>query len=81
MGNKVLVIEDSADNMKLICFILEDSGYATIGAETGRKGIDMAITEKPDFIILDIQLPDIDGNEVLRLIAGQRQTGTSRLSP
>ena len=75
MGNKVLVIEDSPDNMKLICFILEDSGYATIGAETGRKGIDMAITEKPDFIILDIQLPDIDGNEVLRQIRWSETDG------
>ena len=47
---------------------LKYSGYTTIGADTGRRGIDMAIAEKPDFIILDIQLPDIDGNEVLRQI-------------
>jgi two-component system, cell cycle response regulator DivK len=65
---KVLVIDDNDDNMKLITFILKNNGYATIAAQTGRKGVDMAIAEKPDFIILDVQLPDIDGYEVLRLI-------------
>ena len=65
-----LVIEDNEDNMKLITFILEKSGYATIKAENGRRGIALAIEEKPDFILLDIQLPDIDGFEVLKEIRG-----------
>ena len=65
---KVLVIEDNDDNMELITFILETNGYLTIRAETGQKGFDLAIEERPDFIILDIQLPDILGTEVLRMI-------------
>ncbi len=65
---RALVIEDNLNNMKLITFILEKSGYATIRAKTGREGVELALTEKPDFIILDIQLPDIDGFEVLKEI-------------
>lgn len=63
-----LVIEDDENNMKLITFILEKNGYETIRAETGRKGIDMALEKQPDFILLDIQLPDMDGQEVLKEI-------------
>jgi CheY-like chemotaxis protein len=65
---KVLVIEDNEDNMNLITFILKKNGYSTVWAENGRRGVELAVQEKPDFIILDIQLPDIDGYEVLRLI-------------
>jgi len=64
----VLVIEDNADNMELITFILEKNCYKTIKAETGQQGLDIALEEKPDFIILDIQLPDMDGLDVLRKI-------------
>jgi CheY-like chemotaxis protein len=65
---RALVIEDDENNMKLICFILEKNGYGVIKAETGRKGIELALKEKPDFILLDIKLPDIDGFEALREI-------------
>jgi two-component system, cell cycle response regulator DivK len=67
---KVLVIEDNEDNMNLITFILHKNGYSTVWAETGRKGVELAVKENPDFIILDIQLPDIDGFQVLPLIRG-----------
>lgn len=62
---RVLVIEDNDDNMELITFILEANGYQTIRAWDGQDGIDTATREAPDFIILDIQLPDILGTEVL----------------
>lgn len=65
---KALIIEDNEDNMKLITFILHNSGFGTAKAENGIRGVELAIEEKPDFIILDIQLPDIDGYEVLRRI-------------
>jgi len=65
---RVLVIEDNEDNMKLITFILEKQGYDTIRAQTGREGIRLAVSEHPDFILLDIQLPDMDGLEVLKAI-------------
>ena len=65
---RALVIEDNENNMELITFILEASGYQTLKAETGKQGYDLALRELPDFIILDIQLPDILGTEVLKMI-------------
>jgi len=63
-----LIIEDHPDNMVLICRLLEKAGYRTIQAVTGMEGFEMAMQKRPDFIILDIQLPDIEGTEVLQNI-------------
>ncbi len=63
--SKVLIIEDNENNMELISFILDANGYETIHAFDGISGIQKARTMKPDFIILDIQLPDILGTEVI----------------
>ncbi|MCD6585798.1 MAG: response regulator [Desulfobacteraceae bacterium] len=71
----VLVIEDNEDNMKLITFILEKNGYQTITAETGAQGIQMVISEKPDLILLDIQLPDMNGLDVLKAIRNSESNG------
>lgn len=72
---RVLVIEDNEDNMKLITFILGKHGYRTIEARSGAQGIRMALDEKPDFILLDIQLPDMDGLDVLRTIRDSEADG------
>ena len=63
-----LIIEDNPDNMVLITRFLEKFGYRTLQAGTGMDGFEMALEKRPDFIILDIQLPDIEGTEVLRKI-------------
>lgn len=63
-----LVIEDNDNNLELIRFILEQSGYGVRSSINGLDGVRQALTIPPDFIILDIQLPDIDGTEVLRRI-------------
>ena len=68
-----LVIEDNEDNMVLITRFLQKSGFQTLWAETGNKGYEMAIGKKPDFIILDIQLPDIDGTEDLKNIRAREE--------
>ena len=68
MAKRALVIEDNENNMELMTFILETNGYKTIRASTGQQGIELALKEKPDFILLDIQLPDIMGTEVLQMI-------------
>ncbi len=64
----VLVVEDNIDNMELITVILKRNGYKVLTAETGQQGIDIATEEQLDFIILDIQLPDMDGMKVIRMI-------------
>ena len=63
-----LVIEDNENNLELITFILHAGHYATRSAMTGLDGVAEALRERPDFILLDIQLPDIDGMEVARRI-------------
>jgi len=65
---KVLIIEDNENNMELISFILEANQEETIRSFNGLTGVELALTQKPDYIILDIQLPDIDGFEVLSRI-------------
>lgn len=71
-----LVIEDDENNMELITFILESNGYKFIKAETGQKGFELAVEILPDFIILDIQLPDMNGIDVLKKIRASKADGT-----
>ena len=63
-----LIIEDNENNLELIRFILEQSQYKTRFAMTGLEGVQQTLTMPPDFVILDIQLPDINGLEVLKRI-------------
>ncbi len=76
MSKTVLIIEDNEDNMELISFIMEKAGYRFLKATRGVEGVAMAIEHLPDFILLDIQLPDIDGMEVARRIRVSGANGT-----
>lgn len=73
---RILIIEDNENNMELISFILENNGFSTIKAETGKKGFEFAGTLKPDAILLDIQLPDIPGTDVLSHLKASHITRT-----
>ncbi len=66
MKQTVLVIEDNEQNLYLMNFILEKNGFRVLKAMEGREGIAIACQEKPDLILLDIQLPGMDGYEVAR---------------
>ena len=74
MKKTALIIEDNPDNLILISDILEMNGYKTIAAEEGQPGFELAEKELPDFIILDIQLPDIDGYAVLKKLRASEKT-------
>ncbi len=64
MNKKLLIIEDNEQNLYMMRFLLEMNGFSVIGAEDGRKGIEMALTCAPLAILLDIQLPEMDGYAV-----------------
>ena len=66
MGNRILYIEDNPDNMLLVQRALESRGYKLVKAMNGLDGVDTAEQEDIDLILLDINLPDIDGYEVAR---------------
>jgi len=68
MTRPILIVEDNEKNMKLVRDILRHNGHATIEAQTGGEGVRLASEKKPDLILMDIQLPDIDGIEALRRI-------------
>lgn len=66
MSKKILYIEDNEQNLYLVTFLLEKHGYTVCSAMDGQEGIDKAALEKPDLILLDIQLPRMDGHAVAR---------------
>lgn len=66
MDNKVLYIEDNPDNMTLVKRALESRGYVLLSAVNGIDGVHVAESEEVHLILLDINLPDIDGYEVAR---------------
>ncbi len=68
MGSHILYIEDNPDNMMLVRRALESRGYQLSGAATGLDGVSAAEQNEIDLILLDINLPDIDGYEVAKRI-------------
>ena len=68
MNELILVIEDQEDNRRIMRDLFTSTGYKVIEAVTGEDGVTAAETHRPDIILMDIQLPDIDGYEVTRRI-------------
>ena len=71
--NTILIVEDNEKNMKLARDVLQSKGYVTLEAITGEDGVRMAIEKKPDLVLMDIQLPGINGIEALRQVRADPQ--------
>jgi two-component system cell cycle response regulator DivK len=70
---QILVVEDNDKNMKLFRDVLQASGYRPLEATTGQRAIELAVEHAPNLVLMDIQLPDIDGVAALsRLRANER---------
>jgi len=72
---RILIIEDNETNIYLISFILKKNGYEVLEAKTGEEGVELALKEKPNLIIMDIQLPGIDGLETTKRIRESKVDG------
>jgi len=71
---KVLVVEDNPDMRKLLSIELELMGFEPITAAGGKEGIEKAISEKPDLVLLDILMPDMDGRDTARILRRNAET-------
>jgi two-component system cell cycle response regulator DivK len=79
MGKNVLYIEDNPDNMMLVKRALEARGYCLLQAPNGLKGVEIAEKQDVDLILLDINLPDIDGYEVAHRIRSSAKVELVRI--
>lgn len=72
MPKKILIVEDNDLNLKLFRDLLEANGYLTVETKDGMKATDLVRMEKPDLILMDIQLPEISGLDVTRKIKADK---------
>jgi CheY-like chemotaxis protein len=75
-GRKVVVVEDNELNMKLFREVLESSGYRMLEAGTGERAVALTTEHRPDLVLMDIHLPDIDGVEALRMLRADERTAS-----
>ncbi len=71
MAEKVLVVDDDLDTLRLVGLLLQRQGYQILAASSGTQALNMAASERPDIILLDAMMPDMDGFEVTRRIRQQ----------
>jgi len=71
---RILYVEDNFQNKRLVRKILTSKGYHVLEAEDGESGVEMAISELPDLILMDINIPGIDGIEATRIIKDTEAT-------
>jgi len=74
MSGKILVIEDNDRNRKLVKILLEAKNYEVIEAKTGEEALAYLQDDKPDLILLDIQLPNMDGLTLTRMLRSNQET-------
>ncbi len=74
MTDKILIVDDDIDSLKLIGLMLQRQGYEVVAANAGNQALMKAVSERPNLIILDIMMPDMDGYEVCRRLRANADT-------
>jgi two-component system, cell cycle response regulator DivK len=75
-GERVLVVEDNDKNMKLFRDVLQATGYSTLEATTGEQAVELALLQAPALVLMDVQLPGIDGVEALERMRQNERTAS-----
>ncbi len=78
-GELILIVEDNEKNLKLVRDVLQFKGYRTLEAGTAGEGLRLAAEHRPDLILMDIQLPDLNGDEVLQRLRAEPATAAIRV--
>ncbi len=74
MANKLLIVDDETDTLRLVSLMLERQGYEVFTAEDGRAALEKVKEEKPDLILLDVMMPEMDGFEVVQVLRADPET-------
>jgi len=72
MPKTILIVDDEPDILKIVSFRLEANGYKILLAKNGQEALDLVQNKRPDIVLLDLRLPDIDGCEVCRKIKADK---------
>jgi two-component system cell cycle response regulator DivK len=73
-GSRILIVDDNRDNMELIRFLVEQAGHQVLTARHGKEGLQLAQEHRPDLILLDLAMPELDGWEVARELKAEPLT-------
>ncbi len=73
-GERILIVEDNVKNLKLVRDVLQFHGYTTLEAESGEAGIELAREQYPALILMDVQLPGMDGRAAMKVLKADTST-------